>query len=103
MDRQKRRRRPAFPDAVLPPRGMRPGRRRMMGWHGATGVWLVIALPFISATGLTWSTYASARSGAIVDAVKRSTPVLAAEPVGVRGGAIIPVQEAVDRAVATGL
>jgi uncharacterized iron-regulated membrane protein len=99
----KRRRRPAFPDAVLPPRGMRPGRRRMMGWHGATGVWLVIALLFISATGLTWSTYAGARFGAIMDAVKGSTPVLAAEPVGVREGAIIPVQEAVDRAVATGL
>jgi uncharacterized iron-regulated membrane protein len=99
----KRRGRRSVRDTVVPPRGMRPGRMRIMGWHGATGVWLAVALLFISATGLTWSTYAGERFGAIVDAVKGSTPALAAESVPVGAGGFIPVQEAVDRAVATGL
>ena len=98
----KRRGRRSVRDTVVPPRGMRPGRMRIMGWHGATGVWLAVALLFISATGLTWSTYAGERFGAIVDAVKGSTPALAAESVPVGAGGFIPVQEAVDRAVATG-
>ena len=46
----------------------------MMGWHAATGVWLAVALLFISATGLTWSSHAGARFQAVVDAVKGSTP-----------------------------
>jgi len=90
-------------DALLPPRGMRPGRRRILGWHGATGVWLTVALLFLSATGLTWSTYAGDRFATVVDAVKQSTPSLAAEPVPVRDGAQISVQDALDRGVATGL
>jgi len=77
-------------DSVVPPRGMRPGRMRIMGWHGATGVWLAVALLFISATGLTWSTYAGERFGAIVDAVKGSTPALAAESVPGAPGASSP-------------
>jgi uncharacterized iron-regulated membrane protein len=99
----KRRGRRSVRDTVVPPRGMRPGRMRIMGWHGATGVWLAVALLFISATGLTWSTYAGERFGAIVDAVKGSTPALAAESVPVGAGGFIPVQEAVDGAVAIGL
>ncbi|MBX7450221.1 PepSY domain-containing protein [Mycolicibacterium sp. 3033] len=36
------------------------GRSRTMGWHGATGIWLLGGLVFLSATGITWSTYAGA-------------------------------------------
>ena len=36
------------------------GRSRTLNWHGATGVWLLAALLFLSATGITWSTYAGA-------------------------------------------
>ncbi len=90
-------------DALQPPRGMRAGRRRILGWHGATGVWLTVALLFLSATGLTWSTYAGDQFATVVDAVKQSTPSLAAEPVPVRDGAQISVQDALDRGVATGL
>jgi uncharacterized iron-regulated membrane protein len=98
-----RRRKRSLAATVLPPVGSRPGRRRMMGWHAATGVWLAVALLFISATGLTWSTYAGDRFATVVDAVKQSTPSLAAEPVPVRDGAQISVQNALDRGVATGL
>ena len=34
------------------------GRARTMNRHGSTGVWLLAALLFLSATGITWSTYA---------------------------------------------
>lgn len=36
------------------------GRSRTMNWHGAVGVWLLAGLLFLSATGITWSTYAGA-------------------------------------------
>lgn len=90
-------------EAVLPPRGMKPGRRRIMGWHGATGVWLAVALMFLSATGLTWSTYAGANFSAFVDAVKGSTPTLSAEPVPARDGTQITAQDALDRGRGAGL
>lgn len=90
-------------EALLPPRGMKPGRRRILGWHGATGVWLAVALLFLSATGLTWSTHAGANFSAFVQAAKGSIPTLAAEPVPVRDGALITVQDALDRGRAAGL
>lgn len=34
------------------------GRQRTVNWHGATGVWLLAVLLFLSATGITWSLYA---------------------------------------------
>ena len=36
------------------------GRARNVNWHGATGVWMLPMLLFLSATGITWSTYAGA-------------------------------------------
>jgi uncharacterized iron-regulated membrane protein len=75
----------------------------MLGWHGAVGVWLTVALLFISATGLTWSTYAGARFSTVVDAVKGSTPALAAEAVPAREAPQITVQSALDTAHGAGL
>ncbi|RKR86468.1 PepSY-associated transmembrane protein [Micromonospora pisi] len=40
---------------VLPDLAARKGVRRTRGWHASTGVWLVVGLLFLSATGLTWS------------------------------------------------
>jgi uncharacterized iron-regulated membrane protein len=37
------------------------GVRRTRGWHASTGLWLLLGLLILSATGLTWSTYAGAR------------------------------------------
>lgn len=99
----RRRRRARVAEAVLPPLGARPGRRRMMGWHAATGVWLAIALLFISATGLTWSSFAGARFQAVVEAVKGSTPALVATPVPAREAPLVAVQTAVDNAHGAGL
>jgi uncharacterized iron-regulated membrane protein len=90
-------------DALLPPRGCKPGRRRILGWHGVTGVWVAVALLFLSATGLTWSTYAGANFSSFVSAVKGSIPVLAAEPGPVQDSPMITVQDALDRARGAGL
>jgi uncharacterized iron-regulated membrane protein len=37
------------------------GVRRTRSWHASTGVWIAVVLLILSATGLTWSTYAGAR------------------------------------------
>lgn len=54
-------------------RMMRPelsaaGVRRTRGWHASTGVWIGIVLLVLSATGLTWSTYAGARFDLVQEA-----------------------------------
>ena len=41
---------------ATPDRGVN-GRRRTMSWHGAVGVWIVVALLGLSVTGITWSRY----------------------------------------------
>jgi len=89
---------------LLPPVSARPGRRRLLGWHGVTGAWLTVALLFISATGLTWSTYAGDRFSAMVTAVHGSSLQLAAEPVPVPVGATaVPLQGVLDTARVAGL
>jgi len=60
--RTKRKRKLA--DLVRPEPGVR-GRRRLVGRHGAVGVWLLAGMLFLSATGLTWSTYAGANISTI--------------------------------------
>lgn len=39
---------------ALPDRDTK-GRRRTLSWHGAVGVWIVVALLGLSVTGITWS------------------------------------------------
>ncbi|MGW8811253.1 PepSY-associated TM helix domain-containing protein [Gordonia terrae] len=34
------------------------GRARTLNWHGAAGLWILVMLLFLSATGITWSPYA---------------------------------------------
>ncbi|HVN11144.1 MAG TPA: PepSY-associated TM helix domain-containing protein [Kineosporiaceae bacterium] len=60
---------------VLPDLGAR-GRRRTMGWHGATGVWVAVGLLFLSATGLTWSRFAGERFTAVLDGLHAHAPQL---------------------------
>lgn len=50
------------------------GRSRLVRWHGALGLWLVVGLLFLSATGLTWSQYAGANIEVLRGAVGGSTP-----------------------------
>lgn len=60
---------------LLPDRKAR-GVRRTRSWHAAAGVWLALALLFLSATGLTWSGYAGERFGRLLDAANGNAPAL---------------------------
>ncbi|UQA95226.1 PepSY-associated TM helix domain-containing protein [Streptomyces halobius] len=60
---------------LMPDRGAR-GVRRTRGWHATTGLWLAVGLFFLSATGLTWSSYAGARFETVLDKVHARTPEL---------------------------
>ena len=52
------------------------GRARTMNWHGSTGVWLLAALLFLSATGITWSTYAGEHVTELRSAMEWKRPAL---------------------------
>ncbi|AOW93378.1 peptidase [Rhodococcus sp. WMMA185] len=52
------------------------GRRRTLSWHGVVGLWIGVGLLFLSATGLTWSTYAGENVGAMREALRWTTPTL---------------------------
>ncbi|MEJ8651881.1 PepSY domain-containing protein [Streptomyces sp. MS1.AVA.3] len=52
------------------------GRRRTLSWHGAVGVWAAVGLFFLSATGLTWSTYAGANIDEIRQSLGQATPTV---------------------------
>ncbi|MEV0384777.1 PepSY-associated TM helix domain-containing protein [Nonomuraea sp. NPDC050643] len=67
--RQKRR-------LILPERGAAGG-RRTLSWHGSVGLWVVLGLFFLSATGLTWSKYAGANVDELRSALGWSTPSIA--------------------------
>ena len=60
---------------VMPDRTAR-GRSRTLSWHGATGVWLLAGLLFLSATGITWSTYAGAHVSDLRAAMNWQRPQL---------------------------
>ncbi|MFD3873565.1 PepSY-associated TM helix domain-containing protein [Streptomyces sp. NPDC058623] len=71
---------------VLPDRGA-TGRRRTLSWHGTVGLWAVVGLVVLSATGLTWSRYAGENIGQLQDRLGGATPSVAAALNGAAGGA----------------
>lgn len=52
------------------------GRNRTLSWHGAIGVWIVIGLVFLSATGLTWSRFAGENVSELRTALQWTTPAI---------------------------
>ncbi|MFB6849667.1 PepSY-associated TM helix domain-containing protein [Streptomyces sp. NPDC056373] len=59
---------------LLPDRSAKKGVRRTRSLHAVTGVWIALGLLSLSATGLTWSTYAGANFSKALDSLKSSTP-----------------------------
>lgn len=66
-------------DLLVPGAGTSPGRRRTMSLHAATGVWLLLGLLFLSATGLTWSKYAGANITDLREQMSWTTPTVSTE------------------------
>ncbi|MFE7772430.1 PepSY-associated TM helix domain-containing protein [Streptomyces sp. NPDC057445] len=71
------RRRAARKALFLPDRAA-TGRRRTLSWHGSVGLWAVVGLVVLSATGLTWSTYAGANIDKIQSQLGGATPSVTA-------------------------
>ncbi|MFE1879140.1 PepSY-associated TM helix domain-containing protein [Streptomyces diastatochromogenes] len=58
------------------------GRRRTLGLHGTVGVWAAAGFLFLSATGLTWSTYAGANIDELRTSLGQATPSVSAAAAG---------------------
>ncbi|APU16046.1 PepSY-associated TM helix domain-containing protein [Actinoalloteichus fjordicus] len=97
--------------AVLAPSGGPAGRRRTMSWHGSVGIWAAGGLVLLSATGLTWSTFAGENVNQLRAALSWDTPAVSTElpasgadtsaPPG--GGADVGVDQVWAAVVAAGL
>ncbi|RSS76790.1 PepSY domain-containing protein [Streptomyces sp. WAC06614] len=83
------RRRKRRAQLVLPERkAQATGRRRTLSWHGSVGLWSAAGLVVLSATGLTWSTYAGENIGRLQDRLGGATPAVSATlPGAATGGA----------------
>ncbi|WP_217237610.1 PepSY domain-containing protein [Streptomyces sp. AC555_RSS877] len=62
------------------------GRRRTLGLHGTVGVWAAAGFIFLSATGLTWSTYAGANIDELRTSLGQSTPSVTSTAAGEHSG-----------------
>ncbi|MGW1558868.1 PepSY-associated TM helix domain-containing protein [Streptomyces sp. NPDC002144] len=62
------------------------GRRRTLGLHGTVGVWTAAGFLFLSATGLTWSTYAGANIDELRTSLGQATPSVSATAGGDHAG-----------------
>ena len=62
------------------------GRRRTLGLHGTVGVWAAAGFFFLSATGLTWSTYAGANIDDLRTSLDQATPSVSAVAGGEHAG-----------------
>jgi uncharacterized iron-regulated membrane protein len=87
---------------LLLPTGSGSDRMRTQSKHGALGLWLAIGLLAISATGLTWTTYAGGRFDSAITALSAKSPSLSA-PAVVPTGEPISLDRAVSAARAEGL
>ncbi|MFT4128407.1 MAG: PepSY-associated TM helix domain-containing protein [Gordonia sp. (in: high G+C Gram-positive bacteria)] len=73
-------------------------RRRTLSWHAAVGVWILVGLIGLSATGLTWSRFAGEHIGEVRSALSWVTPSVSTATPGVT-----PVDDAALVAQATGV
>lgn len=74
ITRHRQRRRAGRAARLLTPDRSVTGRSRNLSWHGAIGVWVVVGLVFLSATGLTWSRYAGENVAELRTALSWTTP-----------------------------
>ncbi|MCA1191203.1 PepSY domain-containing protein [Saccharopolyspora sp. 6V] len=64
---------------LLAPEFRPAGRRRVLSWHGAVGLWAALGLLFLSATGLTWSVHAGENVTAVREQLSWETPAVSTE------------------------
>ncbi|MEV0359488.1 PepSY-associated TM helix domain-containing protein [Nocardia sp. NPDC050697] len=76
---------------LLAPDSAQRGRNRLLTWHGALGTWVLPMALVLSATGMTWSTYAGANIEELRAQLSWTTPAVSstlpgAEPAHEHGG-----------------
>ncbi|MFV2194996.1 PepSY-associated TM helix domain-containing protein [Nocardiopsis sp. LOL_012] len=64
---------------LVPGAGARKGYPRSLSVHGATGLWILVGLLFLSATGMTWSQYAGANISDLRQRLDWTTPSVSTE------------------------
>ncbi len=64
---------------LVPGAGTSPGRGRSVSLHAAVGLWLLLGLLFMSATGLTWSAYAGQNITGLREQMSWTTPAVSTE------------------------
>ncbi|MEU0497652.1 PepSY domain-containing protein [Mycobacterium sp. NPDC006124] len=94
--RTRRLRRLAVPDRTA------TGRRRTMSWHGAVGVWIVVALLGLSVTGVTWSRYGGQSVNQIQAHLDMTAPTVETALAAVPGVDPMPAEHHHDAAMAMG-
>lgn len=62
--------------ALLVPEKGAKGVRKTRSWHASVGMWALVGALFLSATGLTWSTYAGENFSAALTALNAKAPAL---------------------------
>ncbi|MFE3323069.1 PepSY-associated TM helix domain-containing protein [Nocardia sp. NPDC059195] len=65
-------------------------RRRKMNWHGAIGVWILPVVLLLSATGMTWSTYAGENVTKLREELSWTTPAVSVALPGAGSAAPAP-------------
>ncbi|MGP5257374.1 MULTISPECIES: PepSY-associated TM helix domain-containing protein [Micrococcaceae] len=63
------------------------GYRRLASWHGSLGIWVLLGAFFLSATGITWSTYGGANVSELRAALNWGTPSVGTELSAAEGSA----------------
>lgn len=89
-------------DAVAP--RMRPkGKPRLLSWHGSVGLWAAAGLLFLSATGLTWSTYAGGSVSELRSALSWEDPSVSTTLPARAGGGDVGIDRVLEAAHAKGV
>lgn len=63
------------------------GYRRVFSWHTSVGIWVAVGAVFLSATGITWSTYGGQNVSDLRAALDWTTPAVSTSLGGVAGDA----------------
>lgn len=87
---------------ALPDRAAR-GRRRTLSWHGAVGVWIVVALLGLSVTGITWSRYGGETVNLLQEKLNTAAPTVDIRASVGGGDPVLGVDDAYRAATDAGL
>lgn len=86
---------------ALPDRAV-TGRRRTMSWHGAVGVWIIVAVLGLSVTGITWSRYGGQSVNQIQAQLNMTAPSVDTALAAAPGSDAMPAEHHHDTAMTMG-